>query len=102
MFDKIRIKNIPDIEIYGNFDDDFHHVGIISINFKGIDGAFVADDLFSRYDIETRAGAHCAPLIHEYYHTSSQVRFSFGLNNTKEEVEKCIQALQQLGKEYQE
>lgn len=77
-------------------EDEKQYTGIVSLNVKGIDGNRVSDLLARFYDIETRAGAHCAPLVHKHYHTKSMVRFSFGLNNTTDDVRKCIVALKKI------
>lgn len=72
------------------------YVGIVSFNIKGMDANQVCDQLSNKYQIETRAGAHCAPLVHDHYHTSSMIRFSFGLNNTMEDVDQCIKAIRSI------
>lgn len=72
------------------------YAGIVSLNIDGMDAGIVSDILSRQYGIETRAGAHCAPLVHRHYGTSSMVRFSFGLNNTMEDVTDCIEALRSV------
>lgn len=53
------------------------------------------------YGISTRAGGHCAPLMHESLQNAEQgaVRFSFSHFNTKEEVEIAIRAVRELSEE---
>ena len=53
------------------------------------------------YGIATRAGAHCAPLMHQALGTQKQgaVRFSFSQFNTREELDAGIQALRELADE---
>ena len=53
------------------------------------------------YGISTRAGGHCAPLMHEALGTAEQgaVRFSFSHYNTDEEVETAIRAVKELAVE---
>jgi len=50
------------------------------------------------FGISTRAGGHCAPLMHEALGTVEQgaVRFSFGYFNTEEEVDKVIEILKNI------
>ena len=50
------------------------------------------------YEIATRPGAHCAPLMHEALGTTDQgaVRFSFSWFNTKDEVLDAIKAVREL------
>lgn len=87
------ICDLDEVIIYGY---EKNHIGIVSINIKDMDAGIVADLLFEKYGIETRAGAHCAPLVHKHYHTSSMIRFSFGLNNTMKDVNICIQAIHDI------
>ena len=53
------------------------------------------------YGIMTRAGAHCAPLMHEALGTKSQgaVRFSFSYFNTEEEIDQAANAIRELAEE---
>ena len=52
---------------------------IVSLNMGDYDSAAVSDELSEVYGIQTRSGAHCAPLMHQTFHTEEQgmVRFSF-------------------------
>lgn len=70
--------------------------GIVSIQAENIDSSCLADMLASEFDICTRAGAHCAPLMHKCLGTeeSGVVRFSFSYFTTEEEIEQGIKALQ--------
>lgn len=90
------IKDIPGIKIYGDFQKE--HAPIVSLNWKDVESAELADALLMDYGIATRAGAHCAPRMHEALGTIEQgaVRFSFGYDNTFEEVDTAIRALKEL------
>ena len=59
------------------------------------DSAAVGDALNAEFGICTRAGAHCAPLMHEALGTQRQgaVRFSFSSFNTEDEVDAGIAAV---------
>ncbi len=61
----------------------------------------LADALAWRYDIATRAGLHCAPLMHRALGTqgAGSVRFSFGYYTTQEEVDAALAALSELAAE---
>lgn len=91
------IRNIPDIHIYGDLENGLH-APIIALNIGDYDSAQVADELMEAYGIATRAGAHCAPLMHQALGTQKQgaVRFSFSQFNTREELDAGIQALREL------
>lgn len=91
------IRNIPDIHIYGDPEAELH-APIIALNIGDYDSAQVADELMEAYGIAIRAGAHCAPLMHQALGTQKQgaVRFSFSQFNTREELDAGIQALREL------
>ena len=57
-------------------------------------------ELAERYGIQTRAGAHCAPLMHEALKTRNwDCCFSFSHLNTREEAEMAVYAVEQLCRE---
>lgn len=91
------IKDLPNIKIYGG-KEKLGRCGISAINLGDYDSGEVADALFSNYGICTRAGAHCAPLMHEALGTVEQgiVRFSFCSFTTFEEVDAAISAMYEL------
>lgn len=94
------IRSIPDIHIYGDPEAELH-APIIALNIGDYDSAQVADELMETYGIATRAGAHCAPLMHQALGTQKQgaVRFSFSQFNTRKELDTGIQALRELAEE---
>ena len=65
-----------------------------------MDEAELAFLLDSEYGIMTRVGMHCAPNAHKTLGTFPRgtIRFSFGYENTKEEVEQVLQAIRKIGK----
>ena len=85
---------IPDIRIYGDFSQK-DRAAIVSLNLGEEDSAQVSDYLSEEYDIATRSGGHCAPLMHEALKTVEQgaVRFSFSHFNTEEQIDEAIDAL---------
>ncbi len=92
-----ELCNLPQIKIYGDVLAE-NHGAIVSINIADEDAGIVSDALYEDFGICTRAGAHCAPLIHKAFGTENQgmVRFSFSHQNTEREVIKTIQAIKQL------
>ena len=69
--------------------------GIVAVDVAGADSALVADRLSSDFGICTRAGAHCAPLMHRALGTEERgaVRFSFSSFTTEDEIEAGLAAL---------
>ena len=91
------VCDIPGVTVYGDFSEK-ERVPIVSLNIEDFDSAEVSDELLTEYGIATRAGGHCAPLMHEALGNVEQgaVRFSFSHFNTQEEVEKAISAIREL------
>ena len=94
------IKDIKDIKIFGNFENK--RAVIVTFNVGDIDSAAFSDELSFAYDISTRAGAHCAPLMHKAMNTVEQgaVRFSFSHYNTEEEIDTAIKAVKEIAASY--
>jgi cysteine desulfurase family protein len=68
---------------------------IVSLDFIKKDNAEISYRLDQEFGIMTRCGLHCAPLAHRSLGTfpAGTVRFSFGHQNTIEEVDQTIQAI---------
>ena len=94
------VVSIPDVKVYGDFDQR-ERAPIVTLNIGDYDSGQVSDELLTRFQIATRAGAHCAPLMHESQGTKKQgaVRFSFSHFNTMEEIQKGIEAVKKLATE---
>lgn len=92
-----RLKDLPQIISYG--DDDLEkRAGIVSISSKKLSSDIISKLLAEKYDISTRAGAHCAPLAHKALGTEKDglVRFSLSYFNEKEEIDQTIAALKEI------
>lgn len=94
------VKDVPGVKIYGDFSTK-ERCAIVTLNIGDYDSAEVSDELLMNYDISTRSGGHCAPLMHEALGTVEQgaVRFSFSHYNTDEEIETAIRAVRELAEE---
>lgn len=98
------IKDIKGIKIYGHFMEKnikVDRIPILTLNINDIDSGDICSILDEEYNIVTRAGGHCAPLMHKALGTEKQgsVRFSFSYFNTEKEVEKAIFALKKIAQE---
>ena len=71
---------------------------VVSIQTPKIDMSQVAWQLDSEYGIMTRVGLHCAPNAHKTLGTypAGTIRFSFGPENTKDELDFAIQGLKEI------
>ena len=95
------VVHIPGVRVYGDFSGR-DRCPIVALNIGDLDSALVCDALARDYGIATRAGAHCAPLMHRALGTEAQgaVRFSFGYFNTAEETDAAIGAVREIAKGY--
>ena len=93
------IKAIPNIVLYGDFTGP--RVSVFSLNIDEADSALVSDILWEEYEIATRSGYHCAPLMHEVLGTKDKgtVRFSFSNFTQEEEVKSALKALKKIAKQ---
>ncbi|MGN0297978.1 MAG: aminotransferase class V-fold PLP-dependent enzyme [Lachnospiraceae bacterium] len=91
------LKEESQLTFYGDYTQP-ERGAIVTLNIADYDSSKVSDELAQRFGIYTRAGAHCAPLMHETFGTIAQgaVRFSFSHFNTMEEVEYAIRAVRTL------
>lgn len=91
------VKDIEGVTVYGDFETEAHSA-VVTLNIWDYDSSEVADELAVQYDIATRAGAHCAPKMHEALGTkeTGAVRFSFGWFNTEEEIKAAIEAVKKI------
>lgn len=95
------IKDIPGIKFYSKKPEGAY-TGIVSFNLSDMDSSELSLILDEKYNIQTRPGAHCAPLIHKHFGTENQgiVRFSFSYFNTDEEIDAAIDAIEEIASDY--
>lgn len=93
-----RLKEFEEVRVVGKSGTE-GRVAVVSLDFPERDNAMVAFDLETEYGIMTRVGLHCAPLAHRSLGTypSGTVRFVFSGANTREEIDRCIEALKKMG-----
>ncbi|SAM79982.1 cysteine desulfurase [Enterococcus faecium] len=91
-----ELQTIEGLTIYGDFTGP--RVDVFSLNIKDAESAIVSDLLWEEYQIATRPGYHCAPLMHEALGTADRgtVRLSFSSFTTKAEVDKTLAAIKNL------
>ncbi len=88
-----QLREIKDIHIYGhtdNFGD-----AVISFNVGNIHHMDIGT-LLDQLGIAVRTGHHCAQPLIETLGTLGTVRASFGLYNTKEEVDELVKGLKKV------
>lgn len=91
------LRNISNLKIYSPKEGG----PILAINIGNRPSTEVCQELYDRFQICTRAGAHCAPLLHEQLGTREQgmVRFSLSVFNRIEEIDFTLFALSKIAKE---
>lgn len=97
-----RLKNIDGIQTYGNYEERFSRVGIITFNIDGISDDDTAQILSREAGISVRNGKFCAqPYSRKLMKIDDNsdrgmVRISFGLYNTYEEIDILIDLLNKI------
>lgn len=100
LWEKLRkgIKDIENIIIYCA-DSKENHNPVLSFNIKGFEAGDVGTMLDVDYNIASRTGLQCAPLVHVGIGTDKihgTVRLSIGPFNTEEHIDTAIQAVKEI------
>ena len=92
------VSDIRGVTVYGDFCRMDLHAPVVALNIRDHDSGEVSDGLAMDYGIYTRAGAHCAPLMHQALGTVEQgaVRFSMSYYNTEEEMDQAVLAVREM------
>ncbi len=90
------LRSVPGVRTLGG--GTACRTGVVAFTVEDRNSGEISDILQQNFDICTRAGAHCAPLMHEALGTRSQgaTRMSFSWFNTVEEVDTAIEAVRQI------
>ncbi len=87
-----RLSKLDYIELYATNNKE-HHSSVISFNIKGIHPHDVSS-ILDTYGVCIRAGNHCAQPLLRHLNLDSTCRASFSIYNTKEDVDRLIEALE--------
>lgn len=82
-----------------------NHLSTVSVNVQGMDAGNVGIMLDVDFNIATRTGLHCAPLVHRQIGTEDDggsVRFSIGAFNTEPHIDTAIEAVTEIAKRARE
>lgn len=93
------LQAMDDVLLYGDLNAAMR-LPVVAFNLRGRASSEVAERLFSDFRICVRAGAHCAPLMHETLGTveTGIVRVSLAHTNSAQEVEVLLDALRCIQK----
>jgi cysteine desulfurase/selenocysteine lyase len=89
-----QMQKFPKVTIYGPSGLS-SKCGIIPFNIDGLSSHDVAL-YFDNYGIMIRSGFHCAQPLHQVFRLQSSARASFYIYNTREEVDRFIEILQEI------
>lgn len=91
------LKDIKGVRVYGR-DVTRDRVPIICFNIEGLEADKTAEILESSFEIITRSGLHCAPLIHKAIGTfpAGSVRVSPSFFTTLDEIDKFLYAVKHI------
>jgi cysteine desulfurase/selenocysteine lyase len=99
LFTKLQngLEEIPGVKVRGTKNLK-KRVATVSVTLENYDAKNVGIILDAKYGIQTRAGLHCAPLIHEHHGTSptGTLRFSVGPFNTEEHIDTALKAVREI------
>jgi len=88
------MKKVKKVTLFGP-KDPYVKCGIMPFGIKGLSSHDVALFLDS-YGIMIRSGFHCAQPLHEFFKLNSTARASFYVYNTREEVDRFIEVLEEI------
>ena len=89
-----ELKTISSVKLFSTN----KHSGVVSFVVKGKDSSEVSNILNEEYNIATRAGLHCAPLVHKYMGTlkNGMTRISISYFNKMSDIKKAIVAIKKI------
>ncbi|MCO8242775.1 MULTISPECIES: cysteine desulfurase [unclassified Haladaptatus] len=85
-----RLTEEGDVEIYGPPGDD--RGGLVSFNVDGVH-AHDLSSILNDHAVAIRAGDHCTQPLHDKLGVAASARASFYIYNTREEVDKLVEAV---------
>ena len=92
------LKNIEGVILYCQ-DNLANHISILPCNVEGMEALNTGTLLDVDYNIATRTGLHCAPLVHKQLGIDKihgAVRFGIGPFNTEEHIQTAIHAMEEI------
>ena len=87
-----KLREIPGIRIYGEAPEKS---GVISFNIEGIH-SYDLGMLLDKMGIAVRTGHLCADTVMQHFDIQGCVRISFGIYNTREEIDVFMEALNKV------
>jgi len=89
-----KLKSINSVKIVGN---PKNKAGVISFTIKGVHPHDIAT-ILDEDGVAIRAGHHCCQILHNRLNLTATARASFGVYNTKEDVDILCKAIENCRK----
>jgi cysteine desulfurase/selenocysteine lyase len=92
------LEELDGVSLYAQ-QDLADHISVLAFNVDGLEAIHTSTMLDVDYDIASRSGLHCAPLVHEQLGTDKiggAVRFGIGPFNTEKQVKIAVQAVREI------
>ena len=92
------LAKIEGVKLYCQ-EDLVDHIAVLPFNVMGLEATHTATMLDVDYNIATRSGLHCAPMVHEQLGTDKiggAVRFGIGPFNTEEHIRLAIGGVEDI------
>jgi cysteine desulfurase/selenocysteine lyase len=86
-----RLAEVPGLRVFGP-PAGTDRTGIVSFDLEGVHAHDVSE-ILDRHAVAVRAGHHCAQVLMERLGVAATTRASFAVYNTREEVDRLIEAL---------
>ena len=87
-----RLSEFENIEVYGPPGDD--RGGLVAFNLGEVH-AHDTSEILNEFAVAVRAGDHCTQPLHDKLGVAASARASFYIYNTREEVDKLVDALEE-------
>lgn len=92
------LKDVEGVTLYCQ-EDLNDHISVFLFNVDGLEALNTGTILDVDYNIASRTGLHCAPLVHERLGTDKirgAVRFGVGPFNTEDQIKLAVQAVREI------
>ena len=92
-----KLKKMNSVKLVGN---PKNKAGVISFTIKGIHPHDIAT-ILDEDGVAIRAGQHCCQILHEKLNLSATARASFGVYNTKEDIDILCKGIENCRKVFE-
>src|SRR5205085_2981097 len=89
-----RLGEVPGLRVFGPPAGN-DRAGIVSFDLPGVHPHDVSE-ILDRHAVAVRAGHHCAQILMERLGVAATTRASFAVYNTREEVDRLVEGLQDV------